>query len=336
MIFQSKPVFAIIIASTLSGCSDFAPAPADPVASIQQPIKQAPKPTFSPVRVLVQQQIALLKTSKPTMVMTPGGYDLLSLKSGEKYPAKALSDIGLPALPFLVESLGDTSDTTVIQSDRGAMRNNPKIVKTNELVARIIYQIAQHEFVMGKYPNEKVFHYDINQNPQLIAQFQKSVLSWYKVNSDKTLEERKMSDVDDPWFGNRRDAVEWLGQHKVMRARPIIARHLANALTNPKNENFPDWEAAQGALALGKLGDPASLPVVTLACKFLATRWRKYGVVGSMDIQTLFEAYQGRALLGEKSQSLRELRELRNQVPRDLESSSAGEYQRRLKEAARW
>ena len=336
MIFQCKSVFAIIAASLLSGCSTVAPAPADPVAPMQQPVKQAPTPAFSPVRALVQQQIALLKISTPTMRMTPGGYDLLSLKSGEVYPAKTLFDIGLPALPLLVESLSDSSDTTVIQSDRGALRDKPKVVKTNELVANIIHQISQHEFAIGKYPNENILNYGINKDSKSIVEFQKLVLSWYKVNSEKTLEERKMADVDDPWFGNRRDAVEWLGQHKVMRARPIIARHLENALANPEKEKFLDWEAAQSALALGKLGDPASLPVVKRACEFLATRWQKYGVVGSMDIQTLFEAYQGRALLGEKSQALRELKELRNQVPRTLESSSAGEYQRRLKEAAHW
>ena len=310
----------------LTGCVASAPVAPAPVA---------PAPV-SPPRSKAQQQLELLTTAQVTSYSNPGGIDVLGLRAGAQYPAKNLIEMKFAALPTLIAALTDASPTSVVEPNRRAVGQESRVWKTNELAALLIGRITQHEFTVGQFPNEKSLAYSLNGGAVAPAQFQTLVANWYGRNRGKSLQERKIDDVNDAWFGNRRDAVEWLGQNKVARARPIIAHHLEQILASPKQHSFADWEAANAALALGQLGDKSSLSVVKRAGALLSDRFRKYGVVGSLDLDTLFKAYQGRALLGEKRAALRELQTLRDQGPRPMEPGSRREYQRHLQAAARW
>jgi hypothetical protein len=95
-------------------------------------------------------------------------------------------------------------------------------------------------------------------------------------------------------------------------------------------------ELAESALALGQIGDKNSLPAVRRACQYLADSFRRHGVMASGCLAHLFHANQGRALLGEKTEALAELENLRKQCSERMEPSQRKEYEERMQAAAKW
>jgi hypothetical protein len=316
---------ALLPLSGFSGGAD------EPNAARVQGAQQAELPS---VRKRASQQLAKFRVARCTMWMNPGGFDILTIKAGSETPAKTLYNMGLDVLPALVDALDDNTPTAVVEPSR--TMGEARTWRVNELVARLIVRIAQHRFVIGEFPNESLLSWHIGKHPNLVPQFKRLVLAWYEENRDRTLEERKIADVSDPWFRNRLDAVEWLGEHKVFKARLAIVQYIDSIFASKERNSLRDAEMAESALALGQIGDKRSLPEVQRVCEYLARRLKEHGVTGSMDVSTLFQAYQGRALLGEKFESLQELHALYDQCAKRMEALDRNEYQERMKKAEKW
>lgn len=297
-------------------------------------LQKAQHANLSSLRKNAYEQIAKLSISKLTMWMNPGGFDILTIKAGSDSPAETLYNMGLDVLPVLIEALDDTTPTTVVEPDRRLIGS--KTWKVNELAARLIGRIAQHNFVIGDFPNERLLSWDLEQHPDSVPQFKKQILDWYAQNRNRSLEDRKIADVSDSWFRNRLDAVEWLGEHKILKAKSAIVQYINKTLTSKEKNSLLDAEAAESALALGQIGDKSTLPVVQRVCRYLANGLKQYGVTGSMDLYTLFQAHKGCALLGEKSKTLQELKSLYEQSAKRIEPSTRREYQERMQKAADW
>jgi hypothetical protein len=182
----------------------------------------------------------------------------------------------------------------------------------NELVARLIVELASHDFVFddeGDYNPPGIR--DLNANPRPAADFKKAVLDWYAANRDRTPAERKIADVNDRWFRNRFDAIEWLGEHKSDAGRRVIEKRADALFVEIRTlENTLLWsELSTCGEALGKIGDKKSLPQVRAVCGFLASDDRGWATGGSgPDPYTLLQAFHGLALLGEKDEALRGLK----------------------------
>jgi hypothetical protein len=240
-------------------------------------------------------------------------------------PTEVIYRMGLEVVPQLAEALDDATPTrTVITAGSGKERR----YRVNELVGLLIVQIASHDFA----PDAKTIPLSFNElgtRPELVAGYHKAIMDWWAKNHQKPLAERKLADVNDALFRNRSDAVRWLAEHKSAAGRQAIAKRvdalLADLRAHKQEENSLVYaELSDGALALGKIGDKASLPQIRRVCQFLTedlpeeykrAGWGvpgRWALGGFMGLQNTFNAYQGLALLGEKDAALRELNTLFN------------------------
>lgn len=270
------------------------------------------------------------------------GNELMTITDGAHFPFKALYDMGLPALPALADALDDTTPTDVVErNDQMIMTASPsnmpppRPLTVRELAATLIVSIAEHDFVAGQYPRQFVLSTDIDKGAELVPQFQAAVREWYAHNRGRTLTQRRIADVDDPWFRNRLNAVAWLGKRKVRQAEPAIAAYIRRSLTTPVPDSLIDVEVAESTLALGQIGDRHRLPLVRQVCRFLASDFKQY-LTRTLDLYTLFQAYQGQALLGQKAQTRQQLQSLYAQCAARMTPRTQREFQERLQKSARW
>jgi RNA polymerase sigma factor (sigma-70 family) len=271
-----------------------------------------------------------------------GSISIPSFVKGSKLPTDVLFAMGLDALPMLAEALDDETPTaTVITLREGAFKQE-KVWKVNEFAALLIVRIADRDFVIGE-PQKELGIRDIAQRPKAAPEFRKLVVVWHGKFATMTPTERKVADVTDSWFRNRFDAVIWLGWTKAKDGRaPIVAR-VDEFYTDPKRESssLTRTEMTHCALALGQIGDRASLPQVRRVCEdvshtvYMAYRpldQGRWGVGSSMN-EDLFRAYLGLTLLGEKDEAVKELKRLLATYGAEMEASTRKDYEKRLKAA---
>jgi len=250
----------------------------------------------------------------------------------------ALARMGVDVLPVLAEALGDRTPTRAFHHDKQDRPTQPLLV--NEAVARLIVQVAQHDFVIGEYPRKRLVR-DVALFPELTPQFQKKIVAWWITNRDKTPVQRKIADLNDGWFRNRLDALEWLGRHKTVAGKNAVVRSINATLAREKPGTLTDNELAESALALGRIGDRSALPAVRRVRDRLLqyAEGPKNGSGYFLDYiapSRLFLAYQGLALLGEKPRALRDLRQLYVRRAAAMRPSTRHDYERNLKAAALW
>jgi hypothetical protein len=266
------------------------------------------------------------------------GIDLSLFETAESpNPMIALRALGLDVLPILAEALDDDTPTkTVVDIDfrRGASRvsHRFRVWKVNELVARLVPQIAHHEFVLGEW-GPGVSLELVGSQSERIPEFRKQIIAWYEENRKRTAEERRIADLDSS-LRNRLDAASWLGRQKSTKAVPSLSKRIEAILGSKDVSSSTERELAACSLALGLIGDAKAVPVVTKACDHLAywsPRW-----AGSNALQNLFDAYHGLAMLDQKKEALAELKRVYREHGPTMEPHTRKDYETKLSEAAKW
>ncbi|HMF20213.1 MAG TPA: TIGR03067 domain-containing protein, partial [Gemmataceae bacterium] len=286
------------------------------------------------------EQIAKLHLCAFSQMDHRGSIAILSWKKDSAEPMDILYRMGLDVLPQLAEALDDDTPSKTITDNRGRQK---KVWQVNELVARLIIEIAGRDFVLTTEPKlgalctePKVLTLrELASQPGSETDFQKAILDWYAKFREKTPTERRIADLNDSWFRNRFDAAQWLGENKSAAGRLALVRRVDSMLDDKKLEEstLVYSELSTYASALGKIGDKAGLPQVRRVCRFLAAerRW----TYGSSSFYTLFEAYHGLVLLGEKN-IVRELQVLFENDGNELDEARQMEFQEHLDKARRW
>lgn len=291
-------------------------------------LEKAQQPNLPAFNQKAYEQLALLRSCRVGRWSNPGGIETLDIHAGSDTPAKTLYQMGLDVLPILVEALDDTTPTGVVEPSR-SMNGIDKTYRVNELVASLIMIITQQNFVVGSGSDLRALR-ELGEHPELVPQFQKMVLNWYRKNRDATPADRQIAAVNDGFVSNRLMAVRRLGQQKNRNAVPAITQTINRTLAIKERSSLVDAEIAQCALALGQIGDKSSLPIVRRVCRRLSENFTQFGVSTSGTLDHLFEANQGRALLGEKQQALQELSKLYKESPDQKRATAASKELRGL------
>jgi RNA polymerase sigma factor (sigma-70 family) len=273
----------------------------------------------------------------------------LDLGKDSDGPMDVLYRMGLDVLPQLAEALDDRTPTKTVTILRPGLRRageegEKKVWLVNELVARLIVELASHDFVLDTEPGKGVGNppgiRDLNVQPHPVPDFRKAVWDWYAANRDKTPVERKVADVTDRWVGNRLDAIRWLGEQKSDAGRRAIEQRADAIITEiQKASDTLIWsELSLCGLALGQIGDKASLPQVRAVCRCLSDTndfvWATSG--WGVSPSTFFEAFQGLALLGEKEEAFRGLKAAYEKHKDKMGAEQQQELQRELDKARQW
>jgi hypothetical protein len=285
------------------------------------------------------EQIAKLHTVQLQQWDHRGSIAIPSFDPVSKVPTDVLYRMGLDVLPILAEALDDETPTATVTDNRGRDR---KVWKVNEFAALLIWRIADRDFVIGEFPKELSVR-EIGQHPKAIAELRKAVVEWHAKFAAKTPAERKIADVTDPWFRNRFDAIIWLGENRLKAGRPAIANRVDAFYGDPKRESssLTQTEMSYCALALGQIGDEASLPQVRRVCEdmsrtvYMCYRPKEEGRWGTDSgiNDRLFRTYRGLALLGKKDEALKELKRLLEAYGSEMEESARKDFEKRLEEA---
>jgi RNA polymerase sigma factor (sigma-70 family) len=263
-----------------------------------------------------------LAIERPPAFATADQTDFLT---GGDEPTDVLYRMGLDVLPQLAEALDDDTPTrtaTVVRPEllRAGEAGKKRVWLVNEVVARLIVKLAARDFVTDREQEPKfppdlrdlnlLGIRDLNAQPGTAAAFREAVLDWYAANRDRTPAGRKVADVNDRWFRNRFDAIGWLGENRSEAGRRAIEKRLDAVFAEArKGEHSTLYsEMSLCGLTLGTIRDKASLPPVRAVCRFLTDddRWVGGGV--GPGPSTIFEAFHGLALLGEKDEALRGLK----------------------------
>jgi hypothetical protein len=254
--------------------------------------------------------------------------------TNSKLPTDLLYEMGFDILPMLAEALDDETPTATVITQREGDFKHVKRWKVRDFAALLIVRNAGRDFVIGEFPKELGIR-DIEQRPKAAPEFRKVVLAYHSKFAGKSQMERVIADVTDPWFRNRFDAIIALGNGKSKQGRAPIAAHL-DAFYADKNREFSSLtraEMSHCSLALGQIGDKASMPQVRRVCKDMSCWLETYGPQGSAMLEDLFRSYQGLALLGEKDEAIKELERLFAAHGAKFEEHQKKEYAERLKAA---
>lgn len=254
-------------------------------------------------------------------------------------PMANLLEFGLDVLPILVEALDDTTPSKTITTNRRGVI----VWKVNNLIVMLIRQLADREFIITREGEVKSLREATREKPELIPAFQELILRWYQQNKGRSIEERKIADLQSSLV-NRLHAMTWLGKHKSMKATPHIIERIDRILNDEPVTSSSRTELAEASLALGSIGISSSLPVVKKACEhlsywfYMSYRPIEQGRSGrdSGQIEDLFKTYHGMALLGNKKQALTELQRLLSEYGEEMESRARKEYIELLKNAEEW
>lgn len=283
-------------------------------------LQKARRPGLTPLRRSVYERLARVR-------LLQGGF----FAHVPRVPD--FDGLGLDALPVLTEALADTTPTLAVYTGRSRQGLYP--VRVNEVVGGAIVGLAGRNFVIGPSPHERTLDDGGVSDPALVPAFRRMVLDWYAWEGRKPFVDRMIGHLRDGWFRNRLDAVEFLGRGKVRKSVPGIVQYVDRTLAaaDRQGDSLLDDEMAEGALALGQIGDRAGLPAVRRVCRHLSADMKRQGVTTSGTLDALFRAYGGRALLGDKAGGLAELQTLYAQCSARMDSSERREYQTRLKAA---
>jgi hypothetical protein len=301
--------------------------------------KKALQANLSPLQKAAYEQLGQVHLCKLLQCDIPGPpYELDCPAPDSPKAVTHLYDMGLDVVPTLTEALDDTTMTKTVTSRHGEVANEKHQV--NDIVVRLITRICERTFVLGAEPEpqQKVID-EVIGKPELAPQYQKVILQWYKENRAKTRLERKLADVDDGYFRNRFDAVEWLGAAKAAEGVPVIVKHLERMQAGKTTwrDSLEMAELSECSFALGQIGDKAGLATVQKVCQMFCTGWANpYQSLGSYEVYHLFEAYHGLALLGEKDAAVKELTRLYETYHSRMEVRSSEECKERLDKAAKW
>ena len=343
-------------------CAVLAAPPAH--AQVAKWQKKAHTPGLSAFAKEAYHQIALLAGTNhyettqyagSGIAQTPGdppcGFLVNWLENGSEKPAITLKKMGLPVVPYLAEALADTTPTAI---QTCYWHGQPfRTWKVNELAARVLVDITVYEFAvkaMGKEDNEEDVDIRLNTyllpdaigaHPELIPAYQKMVREWFAANQNRTDTERHIADINDPYNGNRRSALLWLGSRTVREAEPILSRRLRKLLADYDSDDdneantMPLGEYADMAYALGQIGDKSDLPLVQRVCRFLLLRTKndKFRVYSR---GMIFTAFHARALLGDKDRAVQDLFALFVPVLRREKSDDEKELRESLQAAEKW
>jgi hypothetical protein len=282
------------------------------------------------------EQIAQLHDFKGKQSNNFGTLDFFTR---EPNPMIILDEMGIPAIPFLVEALDDQTLTKTVTTrvnpinDVGRIRHEWKV---NELVALLIRTISHREFVLGEWGRGANLA-RIDEYPDQIPEFQKLILEWYEKNKNATLEGQKIKDLESN-LRNRLDAARWLGDKKTAKAVPFLEKSIDAVLARDKVSSETEWELAAYSLALGQIGDMKAFPAVKKACDRLSELCPRS--VGSNAFSDLFAAYHGMALLGHKKEALEELNRIYKNLPTtslpEMDVQKKKEYEGMLEKAEKW
>jgi hypothetical protein len=305
----------------------------------------AHKPGLTPRQKLVFEQFSKLRQyNDPRMTI----WGQLPIPPDPSDPLNVLSRIGLDVLPQLTEALDDDTPIPTVTTDRLGAKKQWRV---NDLIARLIVQIADREFTIPKEPGTfppEVRNLDalgireLNSQPGATAAFKKVVLDWYANNRRKNETERKIADLNDPWNNNA--ALRWLGEHPGDAGRRAIEMRVDAVLAElrqRKRIHSGMWmEIASSGQALGKNKDEASLPKVREICDYLTAVDKDYATNGTgssgPNAYTFYEAYHGVALLCQKEEALLGLQAAYDRYRSRYGVQQNQEYEEVLARARKW
>jgi len=249
-------------------------------------------------------------------------------------PMAVLREMGIHVVPILAKALDDNTPTKTVNrlgTNRKHWKGKVHTWKVNELVALLIRDITNREFVLGEW-GDGVHLRELESHRDRIPEFQKQILEWCKRNKDRTPEERKIADLHSN-LRNRLDAAAWLGKKKSTEAVVPLANRIETILAFGQDSST-EAELAEDSLALGRIGHPKGYAAVRKACDSLSQSQPRSP--GSSAIQDLFKAYEGLAMLGHKKEALAELKRIYEQQGAKMEPLRRKEYQAQLSAAAAW
>ena len=142
--------------------------------------QQAQKPGITTLQKQAYEQIAELRNFSGAGMIPEGFYILPADKVTTKSCVLVLYEMGLDVLPVLVEALDDTTPSGFVTNNRWGTA--PQTWQVNELTARLIVEIAKHDFVLKDSSHERLLSGQIRQNSALVPKFQKQVLEWHARN----------------------------------------------------------------------------------------------------------------------------------------------------------
>jgi hypothetical protein len=288
---------------------------------------------LTPVQKAAYEQMAQLQDCRWEQLTIPGAPEPMLAAPGTPTAGRVLLGMGMEVVPELAEALDDVGESKT----RTAHANLPPW-KVNELAAVLIRRTCERDFVIEVGGQQHTLE-EVGSHPEWAPAFQTEIGKWLAAHGNQTETERKIADVQDGWFRNRLDAVEWLGQNKIRAASSPIAAYIDRTLAaiQTQDDSLKEDEAAECAEALGQIGAKNLLPKVVDVCAMLSANWaRRHKPMGSMEIENLFQAYRGEALLGEKAEALDELRAIQQRFQGEWQESDRQEYARRLRTAAQW
>ena len=326
---------ATLALKKIAASSTPATAPAATATPSDRWLKKAAQPGLSDLQRVAYEQLAQVYLANLQQTGIPGSYDMNMPNSGSPKAVGNLYAMGLDVVPILAEALDDTTMTNTVTRHGSGRKIEHRV---NEMVARLIQSICGRNFVVGEDPHQVTLE-SVGTKPELAPQFQKVISEWFKVNRKRNEVERKLADVEDNWFRNRLDAVEWLARKKEAKGVPAIVKYIDRTFVAMEKEesSLKVSELSECAVALGQIGDKMSLPSVKSVCQRLSANWdKRHRPLGSMEIGDLFQAYQGMALLGDKKAAVDELTRIYDAYSGEMEAMSSQEFKERLDKAAKW
>ena len=286
------------------------------------------------------EQLAKLHTVNLPQWTDRGAFDPFPPFSSGKdsdLPTAVLYRMGVDVLPILAEALDDETPTRTVIFDRWKRK---RVWKVNEIVGELVWRTADRTFVVGE-PGKEIGVRELDQHPKAAPELRKAIVDWHAKFASKTPTERKIADVTDPWFRNRFDAVIWLGENKAKAGCRAIEARVDGYYDDPMRslDSTSRSEMTYCALALGQIGDGASLPQVRRVCEdmsytvYMAYRPTNGWAVGSGMNGDLFRAYRGLTLLGKKDEAIKELNRLLAEYGPEMDETRRKEFEQSLAEA---
>ncbi|KXZ25330.1 hypothetical protein AYB33_09480 [Leptospira santarosai] len=256
-------------------------------------------------------------------------------------PILKLQEMGMVIIPFLLPYLSDTSETRV----RRVHYRHPNyytggVVIVNRYIGYIINRIADHKFyLLGKTDDDIILLTEELVDMDTIRAFQTLIANWYQKNKDKSLEERKLDDLQDVFHTNRFAAYHWLGESKLEKYRLPLENKIKE-LFKGDSDTLKDSEMVSCATALGKIGNPKSAKILRKVANHLSYDYsggeRVLWKYHTPNIYELFEVHEVLAKLGHKKEALVRLNELKKDYLETMDGDTQKKFLENLKKAEKW
>ncbi len=185
-------------------------------------------------------------------------------------PLRQLTEMGFGVVPVLTEALDDTTPTRTVTRAWGNVsrvppkRGGTRVWRVNELAARVILQVCSRNFTTGDRRNTTTLREACFSYPDRVPEFRKPVTAWYAENKGRSLEERMIADLWDPYPGNRGTAGGWLARHKSAAAVPSMTKRLDAIVAAERTDvsSITIGEVAGLCLALADIAGERAYPAV--------------------------------------------------------------------------